>query len=376
MNMIFRKSLFVTSVVLLIVTSCNPPSFISLRDKIDLGGEWQFAMDTLQTGISGKWYLDTFTDSVQLPGTMDENIRGLPNRNRNETMRLSRELMYAGMAWYRKEIDIPVEWKDRHISLVMERTKPTKVWVDSLQAGSSDDILTSQVYDLSAYLTPGRHAITILVDNGSGSVPDGITGSHAWTEQTQGNWNGIIGKFFLEATDPTRIASVRVTPETETRQIKVSVRIYDALENPGKKDLILKAYSWNTKKSKTLPVRTYPVTLRPGENIIDIAYKIGNKMQLWSEFDPVLYKLIVTLRDSEVLDDTTVDFGMRSFATGGTQFTINGSRTFLRGKHDACVFPLTGHPPMDLEGWLRVFRIAKSYNINFYRGYRRHISPA
>ena len=28
------------------------------------------------------------------------------------------------------------------------------------------------------------------------------------------------------------------------------------------------------------------------------------------------------------------------FATEGTQFTINGFKTFLRGKHDACVFPL------------------------------------
>ena len=58
---------------------------------------------------------------------------------------------------------------------------------------------------------------------------------------------------------------------------------------------------------------------------------------------------------------------MRKFSTLGTQFTINGTKTFLRGKHDACVFPLTGYPPMDVEGWQKVFRIAKSYNINFYR---------
>ena len=51
-------------------------------------------------------------------------------------------------------------------------------------------------------------------------------------------------------------------------------------------------------------------------------------------------------------------FGLREFKTKGTQFTINGRTTFLRGKHDACVFPLTGHPPMDVEAWKRYFRTA------------------
>ena len=68
-----------------------------------------------------------------------------------------------------------------------------------------------------------------------------------------------------------------------------------------------------------------------------------------------------------VLDAVTTDFGMRKFSTSGTQFTINGLKTFLRGKHDACIFPLTGHPPMDVESWRELLRTAKSYNMNFFR---------
>ena len=46
---------------------------------------------------------------------------------------------------------------------------------------------------------------------------------------------------------------------------------------------------------------------------------------------------------------------MRDFATEGTQFTkVNGFKTFLRGKHDACVFPLTGYAPMDVKSWRKV----------------------
>ena len=60
-------------------------------------------------------------------------------------------------------------------------------------------------------------------------------------------------------------------------------------------------------------------------------------------------------------------FGLREFKTKGTQFTINGRTTFLRGKHDACVFPLTGHPPMDVDAWRQYFRTCKSYGINHVR---------
>src|SRR5690606_21617741 len=55
------------------------------------------------------------------------------------------------------------------------------------------------------------------------------------------------------------------------------------------------------------------------------------------------------------------------FTTEGTQFGINSLKTFLRGKNDAAVFPLTGYPPMEKEEWKRQMRIAKEYGINHYR---------
>ena len=170
-------------------------------------------MDTAKVGIAEKWYSRTLSDSVKLPGTLDENKKGIPNTNRQETMRLSRELMYAGMAWYQKTITIPDNWKGQYIRLMMERTKPTQVWVDNDLIGSSNDLLTAQYYNLTDHLVPGKHVLTILVNNDNSSVPEGVTGSHAWTEHTQSNWNGIIGKFCLEAFNPVHIETVQVYPD-------------------------------------------------------------------------------------------------------------------------------------------------------------------
>ena len=70
---------------------------------------------------------------------------------------------------------------------------------DSIYVGSSDHISTPQEYDLSTYLRAGKHHLTILVDNGLSVPPQLLDNSHAYTESTQTNWNGIIGDLKLEA---------------------------------------------------------------------------------------------------------------------------------------------------------------------------------
>jgi hypothetical protein len=367
LNYMYHKFWYFLVAIVFIAASCNNGSFVPVHDTISLNGSWKFALDTAKTGLTEKWYSHSLPDSVKLPGTLDENNKGIPNNNRMETMRLSRERMYAGMAWYQKSVIIPDNWNGQYVRLLMERTKPTQVWVDNNLIGSSNDILTAQYYDLTGHMSPGKHTLTILVNNDNKSVPDGVTGSHAWTEHTQSNWNGIIGKFCLEAYNPVHIETVQVFPDIVLKKVTVRVKIANpsGVNDPMK--LVMKADAWNTDLKHNVPAKSFPVTLRKGGNTIELTYSMGSKTLLWSEFNPSLYKLVLTLRGRKVLDNAIIDFGMRKFSTQGTQFTINDTKTFLRGKHDACVFPLTGHPPMDVEGWQKVFRIAKSYNINFYR---------
>ena len=361
------KFQYVIAAMLIVVTSCNKGSFVAIHETLNLNGTWRFALDTAKAGIKEKWYTRTLSESVKLPGTLDENMKGILNTNRQETMRLSRERMYAGMAWYQRTITIPENWKDQYIRLMMERTKPTQVWVDNNLIGSSSDLLTPQYYNLTDQLVPGSHVLTIMVNNDDSSVPAGVTGSHAWTEHTQSNWNGILGKFCLEAYNPIHIETVQVYPDIVLNKITVRVKISNPEGSIDNARLMLKANAWNTKSKDNVSSKTYPVSLKKGVNSIEITYSMGNNPLLWSEFNPALYKLAVTLKTKKIVDNAVVDFGMHKFSTQGTQFTINGTKTFLRGKHDACAFPLTGYPPMDIEGWQKVFRIAKSYNINFYR---------
>ena len=67
------------------------------------------------------------------------------------------------------------------------------------------------------------------------------------------------------------------------------------------------------------------------------------------------------------IDTQQATFGLRDFRVKGKQFVINDKVTFLRGKHDACVFPLIAHTAMDVDSWRHYFQVAKEYGINHYR---------
>ena len=235
---------------------------------IDLSGTWQFALD-YQHSIQPT---DVLTETIELPGTTDTNKKGDVVDKRDETTHLTRPHSYKGRAWYQRKVEIPDNWKGQSIYLFLERTKPSEVYIDGKLVGNSNDISTPQVFDLGTKLTPGQHKLAIMVDNGSGVPEQLYASSHAYTEDTQTNWNGIIGEICLTTTDPCA---------TPTPQI--------------------------------------------------------------------------------------IHSNFKDFHIEGQHFYANGNRIFLRGKHDACVWPLTGHVAMDVEAWRDYLGKCAAYGLNHVR---------
>ncbi|GHT07760.1 beta-glucuronidase [Bacteroidia bacterium] len=358
MNYRLSFSIFIISLLLFACTE-NPK-----RDFIDLQGVWRFELDASDQGETGKWYEKTLGDQIILPGTTDTNEKGELNTQTDETTHLSRVYSYKGKAWYQKEIKIPHRWKNRTMSLILERTKPAKVWVDDQYAGSSKKISTQQEYDLSGLLTPGKHVLTILVDNGLSVPRQLLSNSHAYAESTQTNWNGIIGDMRIEARSLFHIQTIQVYPDVATKSATVKIKFNRPDGITGTSTLSLLAEACNTFKKHRVTVKK-KIDVSSDEEVIVL--QMGENALLWDEFAPAFYKLTITLKGKNSSDTHSINFGLRDFKAEGTQFVINGNTTFLRGKHDACVFPLTGHVAMDTASWRRYFRIAKSYGVNHYR---------
>ena len=350
-----RLAVILLSIFTVVISACQKTMPERQRDRIDLSGNWVYSFDSIAPGI----------DSLYLPGTTSSNQKGVQNEKKDETGFLSQAYQFVGKAFYTKQIEIPAGWAGKPIRLCMERTKPTVVWVDSVKVGQCNDISTPQWYDLTNYFTPGKHTLKIEVDN-SGGVPEQVMhSSHAYVKDTQTNWNGIIGNFFLECSKNCYIQDIQVYPHVDKKSATVKVSWKN--NDPELKSALLsfQAKTWNTSENQMTKIEKQPVDLASGSCSFELL--LGDKMKLWSEFSPTLYKLSVSLETNKGTDYQSVSFGMRDFNVKGKHFTINDQVTFLRGKHEGCVFPLTGYTAMDVDTWRHHFQVAKSYGINHYR---------
>ena len=257
------------------IAACTP--------ELEVSGPWALCLDpegvvTAESvsGTANSVFVaadSLFADSIDLPGTTDLAGKGVaapePQYGRPvETGRLTRRYAYVGKAWYRKKVVAPYVWREKELALFLERSKATKLYLDGHLVDSCNDVSTPQVYRLGK-LHPGVHTLTLCVDNGGGVPEQVIRSSHLYSDDTQTNWNGVIGR-------------IEFGPMEEVGA------------NP-------------------------PAAEMPRLEIVD------------------------------------------------GRFEADGHPVFLRGKHDACVFPLTGSTPMDKASWIHYFQRCKDYGLNHVR---------
>lgn len=380
-------------IFLLFVTACASETEFSY-ENLDLAGQWNFKIDSLDQGIEQQWFNQEFDETVKLPGSMAENGKGENvtvntdwtgdivdqsyfTEEKYERFRqpgnikipfwLKPVSYYKGAAWYRKKFDIPENWKEKHVVLFLERCHwESTVFINGKSAGSQNSLSTPHVYDLTGLLNTGPNTISIRIDNRM-IIPVGVN-SHSVSDHTQSNWNGIAGEINLRATSSVYIDEVQVYPDVEKKVVKTVVH----LKNPGKitfkGKLAFRAHSFNSNKNQSLPVKTIEVVTDADQHEVVLNYKI-RRPGLWSEHNPVMYKMDVVLkRDTDsLMDRRTVEFGMREFRAKGTRFEVNGNPVFLRGTTECCIFPLTGYPPTDIPSWEKVLQTCKDYGLNHVR---------
>lgn len=221
--------------ILVCVVSAHSPALSQdfqtnqFRDSIRLDGEWQFMLGTLGIGEQQKWFLADLDDSVELPGTTDQNEKGFLNTD-TTTMHRNRVYAYEGAAWYRKVVTIPKSFENKELYLFLERTKSSKIWIDSTFIGGSQLLQSPQIFNGSDYLISGLHYITIQVNNNLNLTQYG--GVHIYSEHTQTNWNGILGKMYIEASPKIYISNLQVFPDVGNRKIEIEMGIVNQLGNP------------------------------------------------------------------------------------------------------------------------------------------------
>ena len=381
--------------------------------------------------LNGKWHVvleDGTTGQMDLPGTLDENGIGHRDVGANQwhpdavlgnaageidkdapiATRFTRRHTYEGEARISRKITVPDYGTDR-LFVLAERARALRLLVDgeACSVFRQGTLSTPYIFELTG-AAPGEHEFTFLSDNSYPGMPKAaIYYSSAATDETQTNWNGILGECSMYTRPQNFIDSVRAYPRAVKKEEKNKAGGYllDVCVElaPGAKKvykdakIILQSEALAAGELEDTQTLTEIISYS-GEGLaeagtdkeenpktMEIWFRdlpLRENVKLWDEDEGNLYEMAVTLDNGMSAEDkggSTAEcrtrFGIRSFGDNGSgRLALNGRAIFLRGEANCAEYPETGHPPMTIPEWKEMLLKYRSYGINFVR-FHSHCEP-
>lgn len=381
--------------------------------------------------LNGKWHVvleDGTTGQMDLPGTLDENGIGHRDVGANQwhpdavlgnaageidkdapiATRFTRRHTYEGEARISRKITVPDYGTDR-LFVLAERARALRLLVDGEACAvfRQGTLSTPYIFELTG-AAPGEHEFTFLSDNSYPGMPKAaICYSSAATDETQTNWNGILGECSMYTRPQNFIDSLRVYPRAVKKEEKNKAGGYvlDVCVElaPGAKKvykdakIILQSEALAAGELEDTQTLTEIISYS-GEGLaeagtdkeenpktMEIWFRdlpLRENVKLWDEDEGNLYEMAVTLDNGMSAEDkggSTAEcrtrLGIRSFGDNGSgRLALNGRAIFLRGEANCAEYPETGHPPMTIPEWKEMLLKYRSYGINFVR-FHSHCEP-
>lgn len=359
---------------------------------IDLSGTWRFALDTKDEGLAARWAERELPDRLPVPGVLQAHgfgeeistdtpwVLSLYDRHWHEREEYKDHARrgetrvpfvcqpprhYLGAAWYQRDIEIPAEWKERHVVLSLERVKwESRVWIDGREIGSGDSLCAPHEFELGR-LTEGRHQLTLRLDNRMilPYRPD----AHSVSDSLGMSWNGMVGRIELRALSPIHLQETNVHADPESGMVEIRGAVRNTSATAEKRQLHF-SVAGPAGARTVLASTEVEMDCPPGLTAFTARVACPLPVATWDEFSPALHSLLVEMRDHVGVAGTkTIRFGFRAFTTRGRELILNGRPTHLRGTHHGGDFPLTGYPPCDPEYWRGIFGTCKQWGINHVR---------
>ena len=330
--------------------------------------------------LSGTWRCETGEGCApaQLPGTLDTNGIGHadltaapwhPDENVNDALasqdviatRLTRRHTYEGAAVFTRALSF-VPPVGKRVFLFCERTRRLSLRVNGQEVPPflPASLSTPVLFELTGLLT-GRDELALTCDNRYPGWPhDDIVFSSAATDETQTNWNGVIGELSLRVEEPVFIHALRAYPRGDALDVWLEISADRAFQT----DVTV------ISDALAAPVS---ITAQGGPGFSSVALRglpLRADVRRWDEGEGNLYALSASLGGVA----KTVSFGVRTFCAQNGRFVLNGRPLFLRGETNCAVFPETGHPPTDVASWRHILAVYQSYGVNCVR-FHSHCPP-
>lgn len=354
--------------------------------------------------LQGTWMADIGDGQiypVQLPGTLDENQIGYKDPGTNQwhpdaalgredeafqgdviATRFTRHYTYEGEVRLSKTVEETLweEMKDqitegKRIFLEAERVRTLRLIVGGEEIPNfiEPSISTGHIFEVTGRLKKGSR-LTLLSDNSYPGLPhDDIVYSSAATDETQTNWNGVLGYLRLRTEEKVFLDDIRVYPIKN--RLTVKARLYADSPYHGKVSIHCAALQEDAEIEVNTGAGIKASEGAASEPVWDLSFEgleLKENVKRWDLEEGNLYELSLSMTGGE---RKTVIFGIRDFGDDGQgRLAVNGRRIFLRSEANCAEFPETGHPPMRVEEWLDILERYRSYGVNCVR-FHSHCPP-
>ncbi len=351
----------------------------------DLSGIWKVQID------DGKGY------EMKLPGSLDESGIGHKDTGSNQwhpdaalgnaevgfdenapiSTRFTRKVTFEGEARIYKRIQYRPE-EEKRVFLKVDRARCLRLFIDGIEVPDyiPSSISTPHVFEVTGLLT-GDNEICFVSDNSYPGLPhDDIVYSSAATDETQTNWNGLLGELCIYEEEPVHISNIYAYPKGDT--LAVYVEMDGDRQYAGQLTIVCDALEENA--SKMMQVRG-----KKGKTTFVLSnLPMKKDVRRWDEYEGNLYDLTAFFMGYEGAGEDhgisncaavqmmaakkAITFGVRDFDDDGTgRLALNGRRIFIRSEANCGEFPETGYSPATVDEWMDILGRFKGYGVNLIR---------
>ncbi len=250
---------------------------------------------------------------------------------------------------YRKEIEIPENWKDKQIFAHFGSvTSNMYLYVNGKFVGYSEDSKIEAEFDITKYLKPGKNLIAFQV--------------FRWCDGTyiedQDFWRfcGVARDSYLYTRNKKKLEDVEITPDLVNNYKDGKLDI--ALKTVGDVNVEL---SLQDKKGKVVANKTVS-----GAGDLKTIMEVSNPLK-WSAETPNLYRLIASVKSGDkLLEVIPLYVGFRKVEINDAQLLVNGKPVLIKGVNRHELDPVGGYV-VSHERMLEDVKLMKELNINAVR---------
>lgn len=237
----------------------------------------------------------------------------------------------GGIGWYRRELQIPAEAKDKKVYVYFEGVyNNSEVFINGKWIGKRPNGYMSFMYDLTPYVNfGGRNVIAVRVDHSQNADSRWYTGS------------GIYRDVYLVYANPVHINLWGVSYETKVKRNSAILTVKTEIDNNADKNLDVEVFN-------RVFDREGKIVNQGKQTFRVMADKVsGCEMQLdiqspklWSIDSPYLYTIVTEVkRNGKIVDKSETRAGIRKLTFDADKgFALNDQPMKIKGvciHHDA-----------------------------------------